>query len=343
MKKQTILIIHIVFWGTVLVILFLNAWLGSGMEGQPGFVELGDAIKMLSLPIITGTIFYMFLFYLFYFLKPKLFAGRNYGYKIGTISLVTIILIAVYLYTDHNFGKPEALKAIVRGFSTFLFVVIMGSLFRFAIDWIQLKTKSDELQKQNLQGELSLLKNQINPHFFFNTLNNIDSLIKSNAEKASATLVKLSEIMRYMIYETKEARVPLKNEIKHIENYVDLQRIQFANKDLVSFSVTGNPDNILIAPVLFMSFVENAFKHCTNKEADSAITIKFSIADSVVNFECINLYIKTHQINKDDSSGVGLDIVKRRLELLYPKNHELEIKEEDDRYKVTLSIKTNGN
>jgi len=343
MKKQTILIIHIVAWVAVWVIVFLNVWLGSNMEGNPGLIAVGDAIKMLSYQLIPGMIIYMILFYLFYFLKPKLFAKKNYGYKIGVITLLTIILIAVYLYTDHNFGKPEAVKAIVRGFSTFLFVIIMGSLFRFAIDWIQLKTKSDELQKQNLQGELSLLKNQISPHFFFNTLNNIDSLIKSNAEKASATLVKLSEIMRYMIYETKEARVPLKNEIKNIESYVDLQRIQFANKDLVSFSVNGNPDDILIAPVLFMSFVENAFKHCTNKEADKAITIKFSVRDSVVNFECINLCIKTLKINKDDSSGVGLDIVKRRLELLYPKNHDLEIIDEDDRFKVTLSIKTNGN
>ncbi len=341
MKKQSILIVHILTWVAIGLFMFFNKWIGTFMPPYQEMIVLKDFINLVGPQIIVRVISYIIIFYLFYFLKPKIFAERNYGYKTGAILLLTVISIAMYMYMNSGGKELQALVTFIRFYSANLLTAILGSLFRFAIDWITLKIKSDELQKQNLQGELNLLKNQISPHFFFNTLNNIDSLIKSNAEKASATLVKLSEIMRYMIYETKEAKVPLKNEIKHIENYVELQRIQFANKDFVSFSAEGNPDDILIAPMLFISFVENSFKHCTNKEVDSAITIRFSVSDSIVNFECVNLYIKTHKINKDDASGIGLDIVKRRLGLLYPKNHEMEILEEDDSFKVSLSINTN--
>lgn len=340
MKKQTILIIHIVTWSVLGVIISLNKWIGTFVPPYQEMIVFKDFINLVGPGIVFRVTSYIIIFYLFYYLKPKIFAERYYGYKTGAILLLTAITVVIYMYMNRGGKELQAVVTFIRFYSANLLTAILGTLFRFAIDWITLKTKSEELIKQNLQGELNFLKNQISPHFFFNTLNNIDSLIKSNADKASATLVKLSEIMRYMIYETKETRVPLKNEIKHIANYVDLQRIQFANQNFVSFSVKGNPDNISIAPVLFISFVENSFKHCTNKEADNAITIRFSIRGKIVNFECVNLFVKTQLINKDDTSGIGLDIVKRRMDLLYPKKHELNILEEDDRYKIALMIDT---
>ncbi|MCK5820459.1 MAG: histidine kinase [Bacteroidales bacterium] len=343
MKKQTILIIHILSWVVLGVFMFLNKWIGTFIPPYQEMILFKDFINMVAPHIIVRAIFYIIIFYLFYFLKPKIFAERNYGYKTGAILLLTIISIALYLYLNSGGKELQAVVTFIRFYSANLLTAILGSLFRFAIDWIKLKIKSEELQKQNLQGELNLLKNQISPHFFFNTLNNIDSLIKSNAEKASETLVKLSEIMRYMIYDTKVNKVSLASEIKHIENYIELQAIQYANKNLVSLTVKGAPENISIAPIMFVSFVENAFKHCTDKEIDDAIQFQFSIEGDIVTFESRNLADKTKLITKDDSSGVGLDIIKRRLELIYPEKHKLEIKEEDDSFKVFLRITTNDN
>ena len=206
-----------------------------------------------------------------------------------------------------------------------------------AENWIT----NEKKVKQNLQSELALLKNQINPHFLFNTLNNIDSLIKSNVDKASETLVKLSDILRYMIYETNIDKTLLSNEIKHIESYIDLQKIQFANKELVSLSKQGNFDNTMIAPMLFIPFVENSFKHCNKKNIQHAISINFSIDNKTVNFECINMFDKTQKSTKDIASGIGLNIIKRRLEIIYPGKHFLSIDEDNNTFKVTLSINTN--
>ena len=344
MKRNKTIVIHLVVWVFLILIVFCYLWLGGiftwGSEENMNFQE---AISTYANMVVLPMILYSIIFYLFYFLTPRIFSRGNYSFKFGAIVFIFLLALGVFIIGKGVFENSGAFADAIRGFSIFLFIGVLGVMFRFAIDWVNLKTKSDELQKQNLSSELQLLKNQISPHFFFNTLNNIDSLIKSNAEKASETLVKLSEIMRYMIYDTKVNRVSLSCEIKHIENYIELQAIQYANKNLVSFNVKGAPDSISIAPVMFISFVENAFKHCTNKEINEAIQIQFSIEGDVVTFESRNLADKTKKITKDESSGVGLDIIRRRLELIYPEKHKLEIEEEDDSFKVFLRINTNEN
>jgi len=216
---------------------------------------------------------------------------------------------------------------------------LIGSLFAQGYDWYRKIAKQKELEKQNVQSELSLLKNQINPHFLFNTLNNIDSLIKSNPPKASKTLVQLSDMMRYMIYDTNTDTIPLKQELNYIENYLKLQNLQYPNDKLVDYTVTGDIDNIRIAPMLFIPFIENAFKHCTDKEKENAIRLSFEIINRTIIFTSVNISDKEQVISKDKSSGVGLEIVKRRLELRYPQMHTLVIKEENNLFCISLKIK----
>ncbi len=324
--------------------MFCYLWLGGVLSwGNEVKMKFQEAISTFATMIVLPVIIYSIIFYLFFFITPRVFSKGNISYKFGAVVIIFLLPLIVFVSGKAAFGNAEAFATAVRGFSIFLFVAVLGVLFRFAIDWVNMKIKTDELQKQNLSSELQLLKNQISPHFFFNTLNNIDSLIKSNAEKASETLVKLSEIMRYMIYDTKVNKVSLSSEIKHIENYIELQTIQYVNRNLVSFKVNGDTDSISIAPVLFISFVENAFKHCTNKEIDEAIQIQFTIEGDAVTFESKNLADKSKKITKDDSSGVGLDIIRRRLELIYPGKYKLEIDEEGDSFKVFLRINTNDN
>ena len=222
-------------------------------------------------------------------------------------------------------------------FFSFLHTSIIGMLYYLGFNWLKKNKQLKELEKQNLQSELALLKNQINPHFLFNTLNNIDSLIKSNPDYASQSLIELSDMMRYMLYETNADRVPLQKELNYIEDYLKLQKLQQANPQLVDYSISGNPDEITIAPMLFIPFIENAFKHCTDKEKVYAIRFSINITEKQVSFRASNIS-DSKRINKDSSSGIGLETVKRRLEILYPNKHSLQIDKKNDLFCVELDI-----
>jgi len=185
--------------------------------------------------------------------------------------------------------------------------------------------------------ELALVKSQINPHFLFNTLNNIDVLIQQDAIKASVYLNKLSDIMRFMLYETKTERIELSKELTYIEKYIELQKIRTSNLNYVNYAVEGNTDGLLIAPMLFIPFIENAFKHAENKKMENAINIRIVIKHDRIEFKCENNYSDDNQINHDES-GLGNELIQKRLELLYPKKHKLEITNSDNTYKVNLIL-----
>jgi two-component system, LytTR family, sensor kinase len=366
MKKSVRVISHVFFWILFPLVNVFSKWADArdvlpGFESlpKPGFFQiLGDSFHSLLIPVdvgrpimdisnLVGIVFNFFIyliipigvFYLFYGLfipgVLKVKSLRNKLLPVFFVLLVPLLITTTFKF----FTIAVAWKFTYCVTLTYIVTIIFaafGSFFRILENWII----SEKLAKQNLQSELALLKNQINPHFLFNTLNNIDSLIKSNVDKASETLVKLSEILRYMIYDTNIDKTLLSNELKQIESYVDLQKIQFSNKELVSVSIQGNPDKILIAPMLFIPFVENAFKHCNNKNIQNAIKIYFSIDNRTVNFECVNIFDKSRKITKDNASGVGLSIIKRRIELIYPDKHFLSITDDHDTFKVTLSINT---
>ena len=245
----------------------------------------------------------------------------------GTFSLIPLFL-----------GMAKVAHAIF-----FLIYAIQYSLyavfFYLGFNWIEKNKQMKELEKQNLQSELALLKNQINPHFLFNTLNNIDSLIKSNPDHASKSLLELSGIMRYMLYETNADRVSLQKEMDYINDYLKLQKIQYANAQLVDYTVSGNSEGITVAPMLFIPFIENAFKHCTDKEKVHAIRFLMTISKQQIYFEANNIVDPNHSISKDSTSGVGLETVKRRLAILYPNKHSLQISEENNLFCVQLNIK----
>ncbi|GAB6011325.1 sensor histidine kinase [Viscerimonas tarda] len=211
-------------------------------------------------------------------------------------------------------------------------------LFYLGFDWFRKNLQNKELEKQSLQSELALLKNQINPHFLFNTLNNIDSLIKTNPNHASQSLIELSDMMRYMLYETRPERVLLQKELEYIENYMKLQKLQYANTQLVEYSVSGNPADIKVAPMLFIPFIENAFKHCTDKDKKQAIRFSFNIINKRICFQSSNISDDNHPISSDSSSGIGLDTVKRRLEILYPNKYSLQIDKKNDLFCISLII-----
>jgi two-component system LytT family sensor kinase len=228
-------------------------------------------------------------------------------------------------------------------FTVILYWSFLGGLVRYFIDWFNKNKLQQQLEKQNFQSELALLRNQINPHFLFNTLHNIDALIQKDIKKASDTLIKLSEIMRYMIYDTNTDFVELSKEIEYLRNFISIQMLCHSNQELVLFNTKGYPDDVRIAPMLFIPFIENAFKHATSKDIKHNIRINFEITGKTVKFEMINICDKNEVFVKDKSSGIGLSMVKRRLELLYPGKHELKIENENNKFFVHLIIDSNGN
>jgi LytS/YehU family sensor histidine kinase len=198
------------------------------------------------------------------------------------------------------------------------------------------------LEKQNAESNLALLRTQINPHFLFNTLHNIDTLIMDNQAKASKALIKLSDIMRYMLNESHLDHVSLEKELDYIENYISLEKLRIKNPNFVKYTITGDYKEIKIAPMLFLPFIENAFKHSVDTECENGLEISININKNFITLNCENKFDKTYSEN-DNTHGIGLDTVKKRLELIYPGKHKLKISKNDSLFKAELQIEVNDN
>jgi hypothetical protein len=215
-------------------------------------------------------------------------------------------------------------------------ILIVGSnlaikfLFKSMRDDRQLK----ELEKHNLQTELNYLKAQINPHFFMNTLNNIHALIDLNAEKAKDVVIELSRLMRYVLYDSSYPYVSLKKEVEFLYNYVGLMKIRYTDDVDIQISVPDIIPDVKIPPLLFMTFIENAFKHGISYQNDSYIYAVVGIDDEKLSFMVEN----SSYSNVFQQHGVGLDNIKKRLQLLYQDDFTLHIEDTTEKYKVILTV-----
>ncbi|MDQ3749213.1 MAG: histidine kinase [Acidobacteriota bacterium] len=250
-------------------------------------------------------------------------------------SLISLIFFGVEQAIFHDAREFFTLTA-----SLFLIAAIHGGIalvIRGFITWYDEIKLKEELVNKSFEMELALIKSQINPHFLFNTINNIDVLISKDAGKASEYLNKLSDILRYMVYETKTEKIFLAKELNYIEKYLELQKIRTTNSNYVDFQITGNANNLTIAPIILFLFIENAFKHTENKKNSNSINIKVLIEKTKLVFECENSYQNNLQI-KQDYGGLGNELIQKRLMLLYPDSHLLEIADNNRIYKLKLSL-----
>lgn len=208
---------------------------------------------------------------------------------------------------------------------------------------LNLQTQSLQLQKNNLNLELSFLKSQINPHFLFNTLNAIYTKTVDVDEQAADLVLKLSDLMRYSLYESSKENVILSSEVSYIENYLDLERARFSDKVTINYQLKGNPEEYLIAPLLLVSFVENAFKHGTAKSKHA------SYVDLSIALDCNTLYFKIknnippnsrlqNRVRNEKVGGFGLSNTSKRLQLLYPDRHKLSVQQTESEFSVNLEL-----
>lgn len=332
----------------------------------PRLREFNMSNHMLA-TIICNNVFLVFFYYLnTLILIPKLLVHERWlWYAVSIVVCLFIFLYApraiatqlappefivqnnAYIRNPDFKGVPRFTRpprwrrSVVDPYNTVLFFLVftVGTCISVTQRWLKTEQTRKETENEKLNTELSFLKSQVNPHFFFNTLNNIYSLAVVRSEKTAPAVMKLSSIMRYILTETERDLVPLRNEVDFIHNFIELQQVRLTDKVKLRFSAEGSIDEMLVAPLIFIPFVENAFKYGVSTKESSTIDIRLHTEGSKILFTCVN-YIVLSENNLTENTGIGINNVKRRLELMYPGKHQLLAKEEDRYYSVHLEITT---
>ena len=225
--------------------------------------------------------------------------------------------------------------SINRTISIALFLLLAGGMIRLAYSFIKSQNEKKSLENLNLNAEVNFLKSQINPHFLFNTLNSIYSQAHNKSEHTEYSILKLSELLRYVLYETGEERVLLEKDIQYINNYIDLQRIRLSSRITLRYNINGTLAGHIIAPLMLITFIENAFKHGISYTQPSVIGIDITVFEKTLTLKVSNPVVKNDTFTQ---GGLGLKNVTRRLELLYPGKHTLTVSQTDNQYLVNLKL-----
>ncbi len=278
---------------------------------------------------------FLVLFYInMYLLVPKfLFRNKNLQYCLSV--LVILITSAIGGYLFNTASKENGLNIPLFSFLILVLIAASSSVKLFQKGMAD-KQLIDELEKSKTYAELEQLKNQINPHFLFNMLNNANVLTKKDPEKASQVLMKLSDLLRYQLYDSARDKVLLTADIHFLEDFLNLEKVRRDSFDFL-ISKEGNLSGVLIPPLLFISFVENAVKHNNDTSKSSHVHLFFEIRNGELFFKCINSKPLLKSVNT--TGGLGLTNIRRRLELLFPSTHSLNIEDNPELYCVSLTIK----
>jgi len=347
LKRSAVILLHLGYWFTY--ILLVSLFMLISTRGHRTFAD------MLYIWLVSGAGVFSFLpgllgFYFFYsllftrFLQTKKFPALLLFGTLGMLSsaVITLLMLSIPgtwgVHTDwREIMWMTIFLALLAGIHG-----IIGLVMRGFISWYGDIRIKEELTQKNHATELALVRSQLNPHFLFNTIHNIDVLIEKDAAQASLYLNKLSDIMRFMLYETKTEQIPLSKELAYIEKYIALQKIRTANTDYVHYSVEGETGSLMIEPLLFIPYIENAFKHATHERTANAIRIQLCIEAGRLVFDCENRYsLVPYPI--EGTNGLGHTLLQKRLALLYPNKHTLAITQQNGIYKVNLILHTHEN
>ncbi|WP_147313916.1 sensor histidine kinase [Deminuibacter soli] len=306
---------------------------------------------LISSNIILITFYYLNRWWLI----PRLLARKQTLVYIAAVIAYLLLYLGVmfFIFVDSPETKAWLLSQLQKNpnfkfkprffgpgpLTLFLLTFIISSSSKVIAQWFYAEETRQEITKQQLQTELSLLKSQVNPHFLFNTLNSIYSLSITNSEKTSDAVMKLSRIMRYTLEESKNDEVPLADEIEFIRSYIDLQKIRLTDMVRIDFTTEGELENTLISPLLFIPFIENAFKYGISTHHPSHISIFIAVQQHELIFTCVNDIVPVSL--KHESTGTGIVNTRRRLELLYPGKHTLSIESNTRQYNVLLRLNMN--
>lgn len=241
-------------------------------------------------------------------------------------------------YFNSTYYSEWTVSRIINTFWSTASFVLFIALMKFTIDRFVLERQKKELENEKLNAELNYLKAQINPHFLFNTLHNLNYLSQIKSDQATEVIVKLSNIMRYMIYDSSKSRVPLFKEIGYIKDYLSLESIRLNNRFELVFDTHDVNDQLEIAPLIFIPFVENAFKHgVSDQKAENWIKVKLASSSNQLSFKIENS-IWVGKEAKEEPSGFGLKNLRQRLALSYPNRHQLYVNSTQRHFSVSLIL-----
>lgn len=325
---------HLTFWLSLVVILALID--SNGMNFP----------QKLLLEFISISFYALIVYINYFYLFPQYLKAKRLPYHLFWLVIVSALImpiksLALFLTTSNPDIKGFFIDNQYFIFLSTLFIGFSSSIYFIMTDWLKSQREKQELAKETLQSELKFLKSQINPHFLFNTLNSLYALTLKKSDQAPEIVLKLSEMMRYMLYDCNEKQVPLDKEVGYITNYLELEKLRHGKKMDINLQINGKVEHQNIAPLLFIPFIENCFKHgISNRIDEGFVNIILTINQNDLEVMVENSKAPTMpNASGKRSGGIGLINVKRRLELLYPDQYELEIENSPGVYKVKLSLK----
>lgn len=332
-KPVTRVALHLIFW--VCIVCYLAWGFGLAKNTREGF--------LYSLLYLPGNL--LMTYTLLYFLTPKYLVRKKYIQFFAGLALLLLICSCYAVFANMLMGvSPGNFKrtSVDTGQNVLPFIHVAGIAFsiKFLQNWRLQRHETTVAQNAQLKAELELLKAQVHPHFLFNTLNNLYSHTLEQSDLAPGIVLKLSHLLRFMLYESKSPEIPLKTEVYIIQSYMELEQVRYGKRLDVSFVCRGELSDKKIAPLLLLPFVENAYKHGPSQQLDLCwISFDLAVEDKWIRFKLINSFDEDDQDKPEvNTGGMGLQNVKRRLELIYPNKYSLDIRAEDDMFIVNLDL-----
>lgn len=328
--------------------IFKTSWFQHGMFWVASLLSITSFFSISNelsvIDFIYAILFHICLLPLVYILLKILIPYFFETGRLFLFSFLSVINIALAIGLHQlvfDFAVPRFLDSYyIVSFTDFRVLISILIIYSILVTLLKLSKASikvRELEKEKIQLELNALKNQINPHFLFNGLNSIYSLALSNDRRSAEATLKLSELLRYVLYEIKEDWIPLKKELNLVEKYIEFQKFRLEENDNISISMQekGNPR---VAPMILLPIVENAFKHGNYSEKGSELSISCEYDDHFISFTCMNSFAKTNLVDTTNS-GIGLENIKKRLELYYGENAKMEVDKDHNQFSVKLNLK----
>jgi two-component system LytT family sensor kinase len=344
-SKSLRITFHVIFW--ICAYMFFSFFYGR-ISGNP---QASFILMLYSFPVyISAT--YLAMYYIIprYLLQKryKSFLVSSFYLIMGAAFLELALIIYFIVVTDPILigGEQPMNEVSTNSLDIYLRLLgLMGIIFfassvKLLKHWYNIQRVNQMLAKEKLEAELNFLKSQVHPHFLFNTLNNLYALTLKKSEKSPDVVLKLSEMLDYMLYQCNEEKISLEKEIKLIENYISLEQLRFSDKVDIAVDINGRTINKLIAPMILFPLIENCFKHgISNDTKNGWIIIKLSVDRNELLFKVSNSKPQNSAVKqKEISKGIGLTNVKKRLQLIYPNKHKLDIIEKDNSFSCTLIL-----
>lgn len=351
MKRIAIFGVHLSYWTIYFLFTALFFLILSSTGTPEAQKESGRLFQFFwvanVIPSLLG--FYIFHYLVFYKIKSSIkwhkivLLSLGYSILIGFVSTIILRFTTVYKFNiNHSFDLEVVILYTSITTSVALIHGTLGLFMRAFFDWFNLRKDKEQLTEQNHQIELALVTAQLNPHFLFNSLNNIDILIHKDQEKASNYLNKLSDIIRYMLFDAKTEFMPFETELHFIEKYVALHQLRAANANYVKLTNELENTHGQVASLVFIPFIENAFKYSSSYKEGNAVQIAFTSDENKLSFTCKNRITQTNE-PFTNSNGLGNELLKKRLDLIYKENYTLDIQEENGYFCVALTIPYEAN